>query len=599
MEKIKKLTALLTAVLMLAAVLTGCDQGAKSSTEEQQSAGKENETAGTSGQPSSSQSDNTGLPLDPNQHFVWRDNSAVIGLNPMINTSSPDNGAHALIYETLVRKEPDQNGGVVIEPGVAESWSLSDDGTVYTFKIRDSAMWQDGVPVKAQDFEYTYRMMATPSVGSTNAWLFDGVIQNFSESLYNDGVNPEYNKNPEDIGVRAVDDTTVEFILTKPCGYFLDLITGAYPVRQDKYEEYKDSYGSSFDKTVMNGPYTIESWNQNVQMTFVKNDKYWDAANVKPDKVERKVIQETATAVQALMGGEIDACGVSDPDWRSMVEADGRFKSMEVMDNAPEFLAFNCSNKYFKNPKIRLAFSLAIDREKYVKDLRNGDAVALYSLMPDVMNCGNKPYHEMVKDENYVLKDMMAKHPDPQALLIEGLTEEGLDPDPAKMEVRYATRGTAEFSKKSAEWLLQEWREKLGVSITIDMMEWNIMWDKIDEGDYDIATSGWGPYYNDPNAFLSLYEPKNGYFNSPKSGWIGEDADEFASLLEQAADTVDEQQRADLLLKAEKILVGTAVIAPTYVDMARTYIPDYVQDYFMSSHATVDYRKVWTSGRPN
>lgn len=595
MRKLKKFTALITALIMMAAAMAGCGSQEVPSTKDAAPG------AGTdaSSEPTNSQPDNTGLTLDADQHFVWRDNSAVIGLNPMINTSAPDNGAHALIYETLVRKEPDKNGGVAIEPGAAESWDLSDDGLVYTFKIRDNAMWSDGVPVKAQDFEYTYRMMATPSVGSTNAWLFDGIIKNFSESLYNDGTNPEYDKSPEDIGVRAVDDSTVEFTLTRPCGYFLDLITGAYPVRQDKYEEYKDSYGSSFDKTVMNGPYTIESWNQNVQMTYVKNEKYWDAANVKPEKVERKVIQETATAVQALMGGEIDACGISDPDWRSMVEADGRFKSMEVMDNAPEFLAFNCSNKYFKNPKIRLAFSLAIDREKYVQDLRNGDAVALYSLMPDVMNCGERPYHEMVNDANYILKDMMTEHPDPKALLIEGLTEEGLDPDPAKMEVRYATRGTAEFSKKSAEWLLQEWREKLGVSITIDMMEWNIMWDKIDEGDYDIATSGWGPYYNDPNAFLSLYEPTNGYFSSSKSGWTGKDADEYARLLSQAADTVDEQQRAELLLEAEKILVGTAVIAPTYVDMGRTYIPEYVQDYFVSSHATVDYRKVWTSGRPN
>lgn len=87
----------------------------------------------------------------------------------------------------------------------------------------------------------------------------------------------------------------------------------------------------------------------------------------------------------------------------------------------------------------------------------------------------------MIDEDINILKDLEKEYPDPKALLIEGLKEEGLDPDPANMEVRYATRGTSEYSKKSAEWLLQEWQEKLGVTITIDMMEWNIMWDKVDE----------------------------------------------------------------------------------------------------------------------
>ena len=148
-----------------------------------------------------------------------------------------------------------------------------------------------------------------------------------------------------------------------------------------------------------------------------------------------------------------------------------------------------------------------------------------YSLVPDVINCGEELYQDLIDEDINILKDLEKEYPDPKALLIEGLKEEGLDPDPANMEVRYATRGTSEYSKKSAEWLLQEWQEKLGVTITIDMMEWNIMWDKVDEGDYDICTCGWSPDYNDPSTLLSIYDPVNGYFNSKKSGWTGSDAD--------------------------------------------------------------------------
>ena len=192
----------------------------------------------------------------------------------------------------------------------------------------------------------------------------------------------------------------------------------------------------------------------------------------------------------------------------------------------------------------------------------------------------------------------MEKYPDPKELLIEGLKEEGFDPDPSKMEVRLATRGTGEYSKKAAEWFLQEWEEKLGVRITIDMMEWNIMWDKVDQGDYDICTSGWGPYYNDPNALLEIYHPTDGYFNSTKSGWTGPDAEKFAELLEQASLSPDNQERAELLLEAEKLLVGTGVIAPTYVGTANTFLAKYVKGFYTNPHAQLDYTKIYTVGRP-
>lgn len=515
----------------------------------------------------------------------------------MINTSGPDNGLHAIILETLVTDVADENGNAIIKPAAAKDWTISDDGTVYTFNIREDAVWNDGVPVTAHDFVYTFRKMATPSVGSTNAWLFDGVIVNFTESLYNDGKDPKYNKKPEDIGVKAINDKTVEFTLTKPYGYFLELLDGAKPVRQDKYEEWGSEYGSSFDKVVMNGPFVIESWNQNVQMTLVKNEKYWDAENVKLHKIERKVIQDTATAAQALLSGEIDVVDTNDPDWKGMITADERFKSITTPGNGPEFLGFNCANKYFKNPKIRLAFSLSFDREKYIDDLRYGESEALYSLMPAVTNVGDKLYSERVNGRNQIIKILQEKYPDPKALLIEGLKEEGLDPDPSKMQVRYATRGTSEYSKKSAEWLLQLWKEKLDVTITIDMMEWNVMWDKVDAGDYDICTAGWGPYYNDPNALLEIYEPNDGYFNSAKSGWTGPDADKFSELLEQASLSPDNQERAELLLQAEELLVGTGVIAPTYCGTSTTFLAKYVQGYYTNPHSQLDYTKIYTVGR--
>lgn len=537
--------------------------------------------------PSNSDKGNSGSKVE--QTFKFSSNSDATGLNPMINTTGPDNGVYDLIYETLISEVTDENSNAVIRPAAAEKWDISDDGTVYTFHIREDAVWSDGEPVTADDFVFTFRTMATPEVGSTNAWLFEDVILNYTEALYNDGKTAEYDKKPEDIGVKAIDDKTVEFTLTKPYSYFLDLLTGAKPVRQDKYEEYGNEYGSSVDKIVMNGPFVVDSWDQNVQMTFLKNNEYWNAKNVKLEKIERKLIQDAATAAQALMNGDIDVVGTNDPDWQKLIGEDERFDTLIAPDNAPEFLGFNVGNKYFKNEKIRLAFSLALDREKYIEDILKGQGEPLYSLIPSVTNIGEELYNEAVNNENQVLKDLMEKYPDPKALLIEGLKEEGLDEDPSKMKISYSTRGTTEFSKKSGEWLLQNWEEKLGVRVAINMLEWNVMWDKFDVGDYDIATAGWGPYYNDPNALLELYEPKNGYFNSKKSGWDNEDSKKYTELLKKASNSTDNDERAELFVEAEKLLVGTGVIAPTYVRTSTVFKDKKLKGYNLNPHSALDY----------
>ncbi len=592
MKNLKKLLILILISALLVSTLTACG-----STEDETTNGNNvtDEENATDGEDEENTDEETAL--DAEQKYIFSSGSDITGINPMINTTGPDNGVQDFILETLVAGVTDENYNSIIKPAAAESWDISEDGTVYTFHIREDAVWNDGVPVTADDFVFTFRTMATPSTGSTNAWLFDGVILNYGEALYNDGETAGYDKEPEDIGIKAIDEKTVEFTLTKPYGYFLDLLTGAKPIRQDKYEEYGNEYGSSVDTVVMNGPFIMESWDPNVQITFIKNDSYWGADNINLEKVERKLIQDPGTAAQALMGGEIDVLTTNDPDWQKLISQDGRFDQIVVPDNAPEFLGFNAANKYLKNDKIRLALSLSIDREKYVDDLLNGQGEALYSMMPSVTNVGNELYSDMVNGENQVIKDLMEEHPDPKALLIEGLKEEGLDPDPAKVDLSFSTRGTSELSKKIGEWYLQQWQEKLGITIKIDMVEWNVMWDKVAAGDYDISSAGWGPYYNDPNALLQTYDPVDGYFNSSKSGWEGEDAQKYSEILKQAANSSDNQERAELFVEAEKLLVGKALIAPTHCYTITTFKAKYVKDYYPSSHSPVDHSLIYISGK--
>lgn len=514
-------------------------------------------------------------------------NSVVVGLNPLVNTTAPDNIAHNMIYDPLIRDRSAKDNTDEIVPAAAESWDVSEDGLTYTFHMNPDAKWSDGSKVTANDFEFTFKQMADPNTAATNAWLFDGVIVNFSEALYNNG------KTPDEIGVKALDEETLEIQLVHPASYFLQLVAGsAYPVNQAKYEEYGSEYATAPDKTVYNGPLKVTSWNQNTEMVLEKNDQYWGQEDMQLDKVNYKVIQESSTAVQAFINGELDVVSTSDTNWGKTITAAGDSQEMTVPSSAPDFFMFNLKNEYLSNTKIRQALSIAFDRQEMVDTLRDGMSVPIYSMMPDTMKVGDKTYTELVDGKNYFVTQMQEEYTDPKALLQEGLAELGKSTDPSQMTIRYASRGTSELSKKIGEWMKQVWEEKLGINVQIDMMEWNIMWDKIDAGDYDIACGGWGPYYNEPSALLQLFEPVNGYFNADKTGWNNEDSQKFTELLNQAKDVVDDKEKAEIYLQAEQLVVGNALIAPMYLEASPTYVKNHVKNYYVTTNGLVDFSQV-------
>lgn len=520
------------------------------------------------------------------QVLTYSKNSVVTGMNPILNTTGPDNSAYWMMMEPLVKYRAAKDNTAEIVPGCAAKWETSEDGLTWTFHFQKDLKWSDGKPLKAGDFEYTLKMMADPKVASTNAWLFDGIIENFGEALYDKG------KKPADIGAKALDDSTLELKLVHPASYLPELLSSLYPIRQDKYEEWGSKYGTTVDTTLYSGAFVPVSWSQNTEMVLEKNKNYWNAKNVSLDKINYKIIQEEATAVQAFVSGELDWVSTSDPNWGKTIKEAGNAKKYVVPNSGPEWLMFNCSNDYLKNTKIRQALSIAIDRKKFVEDLRDGQAYPNYSMIPDTMDVGDTPYTKLVDGKNYFVKDLQKEYKDPKKLFQEGLKELGKSTDTSQVTLNYASRGTTELSKKIAEWFKQVWEEKLGIKVNIDMMEWNIMWDKIDAGQYDIASGGWGPYYNEPSALLSLYHPVSGYFNSAKTGWKDEDSKKFGEILDKATKVVDDKEKANMYLEAEKLLVKNAVLAPLYQEGSPTYVAKYVKGFYVSTNGQTDFSQI-------
>ena len=516
------------------------------------------------------------------QELNFASGSSVIGMNPMMNSSAPDNSNHSKIQEPLVRYTSLSDTETKLMPGAAESWEVSDDGLHYTFHFHKDMKWSDGEPFTAKDFEYTLKRMADPKVAAENAWLFEDSIKGFKDALYNGG-------EIENIGVKAPDENTLEIEIVHPAAYFLELLSKLYPVRQDKIEEWGDKYGSSADKIICSGQFKIDKWDQNTETVYVKNENNWNAKNMKLDKITVKVIQEDATTIQAFLKDQIDVTSTSDPNWQKKIGECKNVVDKTYTATNPQFFLFNHKNEWLKNPKIRQALTIGFDRQEFVNTIWDGNATPIYSMVPDVMEIEGKRYTDLVDGKNYFVKDLEKENKDPKKLIKEGLKEMGKDPDPSQITIRYASRGTNEFSKKMAEWYKQTWEKNLGIHVDIDMMEWNIMWDKVDSGDYDIATAGFGSFYNEPSGILGLFDEKTGYFNATKTGWEGEDADKYHELLLSAQNMTDQMELADTYLAAEKILEMNAVICPESLGLTPIYIKDYVKGYDVNPVGNVDW----------
>ncbi len=574
--KAKRIVCLLLALVMMFSVV-GCGKN------EPTSSNADNGTKTNDSDNETTKDDQKEEKLADKQELIFATNSDVLTMDPAMASSTPNWGGQALVYENLVSVVANETGGTSIVPGVAESWDVSDDGLVYTFHLRKDAKWADGVPVTAKDFEYTWRRTFDQATGASYTWMVESVIKN--------GAKVYAGELPlEELGVKAKDDYTFEMTLESPSPFFLQFagFPTYCPVREDLIAKYGTEYGSTPDKTVGNGAYILKTWDPGSSMIYEKNDNYWNKDEVYLTKVTRQIIKETNAVAQALLANEVDIAGLDNPQWNSVVDATGIYDVYEMQFPAVENFIFNCADPIMKNQKIRLAISLAFDREKYNEEALEGVSIPLYSMVPSVTSIGKLNYSEAVKNENEYIKNLKDKY-DPKELLIEGMKELGLGEDPSKLEIHYMTRGTTEFSKKTAEWMKQNLETNLGIKFVIDMTEWNIMYDLIDAGDYQIAQGGWTADYDDPSNFLDNYHYEDGYYGESKIHWADDKAKEYAKLVDDAKASTDDQERAELYVKAEKILLEESPVSPQYASKLRRLVGKYVEGYYVNPLAYPNY----------
>ena len=426
-------------------------------------------------------------------------------------------------------------------PAVAESYEISEDLLTYTFKLRD-AKWANGDAVTAEDFVYAWKWALNPENASEYASILYSIK---GAQAYNNGEG-----SADDVAVKAIDEKTLEVTLAQPTPYFLELTAFKTfaPIHQATSEENPEWFAEA-ETHIGNGAYKITEWVHSGNIVLEKNENYWDADNVKIDRVNIAMAESDTTQMNMFNADEVDYLGtnfgVVPLDAIEGLKADGTLNVAEY--TGVYWYKFNTKDKVMANANIRKALALAIDREGLIKNITKGEQqVALGAVPNGVEGFGD--------DEGY-FKD--ADYDTAREYLAKGLQELGLK-DASELEVAISYN-TSEAHAAIAQFIQQSWSKELGIKAGLENSEWQVYLDKLNSSDFQIARMGWIADYNDAYSFLEQYDSASNGNND--TGW--ENA-QYADLLAQSNVETDPAKRTELLLQAEQIFMDEMPAAPIY-----------------------------------
>jgi len=431
-----------------------------------------------------------------------------------------------------------------VTPGIAETTDKSEDGLTYTFHLRD-AKWSNGDAVTAGDFVYAWKRAADPKNASEYAFMMNVLLN---------GEDVTTGKKPVDqLGVKAIDDKTLEVKLAKAIPYFDSLVTFPtfLPLNQKFVESQGKDYALEADKLVFNGPFELKEWKHNTSYQLVKNDDYYDAANVKLKEINFKIVLDPQTAVNLYETGKVDRAGLT-AEFVDKYKDDPNFGTTK--EPTVFFLRVNESkNPALKNVNIRKALNEAFDREAITSVILNNGSVPLTGLAPSnfLTTADGKDFREASGD---LVKYDTA---DAKTLWEKGLKEIG------KKDVKIELLGSdTDTNKKISEYLQGELTKNLpGLSIDIKSVPFAQQLDLNSKKDYDVSFGGWGPDYKDPMTYFDMWTSKSpfnqmGFSNAQYDDLIAKAGGEYL---------LDPAKRTEAFLQAEKILVqDNAAILPIY-----------------------------------
>ncbi|WP_276355264.1 peptide ABC transporter substrate-binding protein [Cohnella caldifontis] len=439
------------------------------------------------------------------------------------------------LFEGLTRLSADGEP----QPAVAEKWDISEDGKTYTFHLRKDMKWSNGDPVTAHDFEFAWKRTLAKDTASDYAY-FLFYLENGEE--YNAG-----NATADQVGVKALDDYTLEAKLTKATPYFISLVAhNSYYPENQKVVEAKPDWASEADTIVTNGPFLLKKWEHNSNIVMEKNPNYYDKDKVHFTKVSVSLLEEDSTIYNLYQTDKIDWIGAQagsiPSDHIPQMLKDGTAKVEPIAGTY--YYEFNTTKKPFSNIKIRKAFSMAINRQAIIDNVTKGHQQPAFALVPPkIAGVDGKKFRELYPDNGFFTENV----DEAKKLLAEGLQEEGL----SKMPEFTLLYNTNEGHKAIAEAIADMWRKNLGVQVKVTNQEWGTFLNTRSAQQYDVARAGWGADFNHAiNFTYDLIHSKSGNNDGKYSNA------QVDKLLDDSLNAASEKDRLDKIAQAEKIAMA-------------------------------------------
>ena len=476
-------------------------------------------------------------------------------LDPALNSSI--DGANTLItvFEPLLLI--DENNEVI--PGQAESYTVSDDGLVWTFTMRDGLKWSDGSDLTAKDFEYSFKRLAAPDTAAPYAETVVGMIDGYEDAVGNPDADGNMTTEPDFDALNVVaseDGKTLTVTLSYPCAYFdkLAAFAAMSPVQQATVEANGDAWCTEADTYVCNGPYYISDWIPSERIVLTKNPNYvggWDSSKIVSDTITLLLLEDSSAAYAAYNSGEAQLIkDVPTDEIPSLTKAEdgGDFYVDTILGTY--YLSLNDQKEPFTDPNVRKALSLAIDRDYVANTIMQGTYSPAYNMVgPGIVDESGMFYDNANGGKTYISDDYEAN----LEAAKQALADAGYPNGEGFPTIEYSTND-AGYHTPVAEYLQQAWGE-LGITVNINKVEWASFTPLRRAGDYDASRNGWVMDYNDPSNMLELFTTGNGNNDGKYSN-----ADFDAAI--EASKVADKSVHFQKLHEAEDILMNDYACIP-------------------------------------
>ena len=455
-------------------------------------------------------------------------------LDPQLSESITAANIIPLLFEGLIKQN--ENGEPV--PGIAEKWERNAEGLVWTFYLRE-AEWENGDPVTANDFKFAWiRALDSKNAAEYAYMLFP--IKGAYE--FNVGMG-----NIEELGIKVIDEKTLEVTLNSPTRYLDSLLTFPVysPINEKYFNLYKDEYGKDAGKIMSNGAYKLVKWEHYDELVLEKNKNYWNEKEVKTEKIRIKLINDISKSLEAFENNEI-AFTVITPELYTEYRKDKRLISYD--DGSAWYLEYNLENDFLANKKIRQALTIAIDKEELGSILQAMGKPA-YGYVPGFVQGVDKSFRKEAGNTYPHYNSKKAKK-----LFEEGLKELNFNEAP-EITLIFNDQGN---NKKIAEYIQGKIKKELGYNLKIKSLPFKERLERMTQKTFEIVLAGWSGDFNDALSYMDIWTTGGGNnhasYSNPK----------YDELIQIAQTSSDQKARIKAMIEAEKILGDDMPIGMLY-----------------------------------